>query len=480
MRILEKLEPKEVFMYFEDICSIPHGSGNTQEISDYCVNFAYKHNLDVVQDSLGNIIINKPGTKGYEDHPAVILQGHLDMVCEKDDTKSSINMDKDGLELIIDDDYIHANGTTLGGDDGIAIAYTLAILASDEISHPPLVALFTIDEETGLIGAAEVDLSSIDARTMINLDSEEEGVFLTSCAGGATISAKIPIKRKNYTGKIMTIKLDGLKGGHSGTEIDKNRGNSNKIMARFLNELSKKCSFHLADIHGGLKHNAIPLMTEAVIITEENKTVSEFAQEFNSIIKNELKTSDSGVNLSICDEKEGSCQAIRKKDTLSLIRMFTVAPNGVQTMSSDIKGLVESSVNFGVLKADENYVYTEFSIRSSVHSLIDEIISRISILIEDVDGIATVSQCYPAWEYKKDSKLRDTMVNAYEDLFGSKPKVTAIHAGLETGLFSGKLEGLDCISIGPQMYDIHTSKERLSISSTQRVWKLIVETLKRL
>ncbi len=480
MNILESLTPEPVFRYFEDLCNIPHGSGNTKQISDYCADFARKHNLDFTQDKMGNLIINKPGTKGYENHPAVIIQGHIDMVCVRDDALSNIDMSKDSLKLSIDGDFIHANGTTLGGDDGIAVAYCLAILASTDIPHPPIVGLLTVDEEIGLLGAVGIDMSNVTARSMINIDSEKEGVFLTSCAGGSTVISEIPVKRENLSGKIITLRIDGLAGGHSGAEIDKMRGNSNKLMARFLNALSEKISFSLVEIKGGIKNNAIPLLTEAVIICDNSLTVSKAVDEYDRIFKSEFKTSDSNVHLSIADEKDGTISALTSDDTKNVICMLTIAPDGIQTMSADVPGLVESSLNLGVLKSNKDSIYVEFSVRSSVASLMEEIIQRVKLITEISNGKLKVCDSYPAWEYSKNSKLRDTMIQAYKDLTGKEPVVTAIHAGLECGLFAGKLPGLDCISIGPDIFDIHTSKEHLSISSTQRVWELIIETLKRL
>lgn len=480
MSILSECQPKKVFEYFEKICSIPHGSGNTKQISDYCVSFAKEHNLKYTQDKMGNVIIHKGGSKGYENHPAVILQGHLDMVCERNDAISSIDMENEGLKLDIDGDYLHACGTTLGGDDGIAIAYALAVLDSDELKHPPVVALFTVDEEIGLLGAVGVDLAEIEARTMINIDSEEEGIFLTSCAGGATSVIEIPFETSEEKSKCLCITLDGLKGGHSGAEIDKKRGNSNKLLARFLHALSKKTQFTLCEINGGLKNNAIPLMSKACICTDNTQAVKDMAVKYNKIFKSEYKTADNGVNISISEECNCNNKCMTKKDTKKIIDMLYIIPDGVQTMSADINGLVESSLNLGILKTTDSSVYAEFCVRSSVETRLDEMNEKLAIITELSSGKFTIKDQYPGWEYKKDSKLREIMIEAYKELFGNQPVVTAIHAGLECGLFSGKLEGLDCISIGPQMHDIHTYKERLSISSTERVWKLIIATLEKL
>ena len=476
--ILSNLEPKSVFNYFEQICSIPHGSRNTKQISDFCVSFAKEHNLKYSQDESNNIIIWKDGTNGYENSPSVIIQGHLDMVCEKEHD-CDIDFEKDGLSLIVDGDDIHADRTTLGGDDGIAVAFALAILDSTDIPHPPIEAVFTVDEEIGMLGAASLDCSPLKSRIMLNLDSEDEGSLLVSCAGGVSTTAHLPLTFEKTNGLTAEITISGLVGGHSGTEINKDRANSN----RTLYALSKKYDFSLVSVNGGLKDNAIPNKTTAVLILTDAGVKDAFASsvsEMNDTYKHEYAVTDPSLSATVSFSDNTSTDAMTKQSTKAFITALVNLPGGVHRMSHDIDGLVQTSLNMGILKTTENEMQASFSIRSSVSSEKFMLMDMISCLMDSLGGYITNFGEYPAWEFKKESHLRDVMSEVFEEQYGYKPIINALHAGVECGLFSEKLPGLDCVSFGPAIYDIHTAKERLSIESVLRTWKFTLEVLKRL
>ena len=460
--ILSNLEPKSVFNYFEQICSIPHGSRNTKQISDFCVSFAKEHNLKYSQDESNNIIIWKDGTNGYENSPSVIIQGHLDMVCEKEHD-CDIDFEKDGLSLIVDGDDIHADRTTLGGDDGIAVAFALAILDSTDIPHPPIEAVFTVDEEIGMLGAASLDCSPLKSRIMLNLDSEDEGSLLVSCAGGVSTTAHLPLTFEKTNGLTAEITISGLVGGHSGTEINKDRANSNRLMGRTLYALSKKYDFSLVSVNGGLKDNAIPNKTTAVLILTDAGVKDAFASsvsEMNDTYKHEYAVTDPSLSATVSFSDNTSTDAMTKQSTKAFITALVNLPGGVHRMSHDIDGLVQTSLNMGILKTTENEMQASFSIRSSVSSEKFMLMDMISCLMDSLGGYITNFGEYPAWEFKKESHLRDVMSEVFEEQYGYKPIINALHAGVECGLFSEKLPGLDCVSFGPAIYDIHTAKEK--------------------
>lgn len=480
MNVLSELQPKAVFHYFENLCSIPHGSTNTKAISDYCVAFAREHGLNYIQDEMNNVIIFKDGTAGYENSAPVIIQGHLDMVCEKT-PESAIDFTKDGLELIVEGDYIHANGTTLGGDDGIAVAYVLAILASDDIPHPPLEVVFTVDEEIGMLGAAGMDVSMLKGKMLLNIDSEDEGILLTSCAGGATAKVIVPMEYSEAELLKYEVTIHGLKGGHSGVEIDKCRANSNMLMGRLLYGLSKEMGFSINGLAGGLKDNVIPNETKVniFVLHGAGQQLEEYLQSFETILGNEYKTADPNIKVSYKADGMIKASVLDGISQTTVIFLLMNLPNGIQAMSADIPGLVETSLNLGILKVQDKFI-ASFSVRSSVSTAKAALLDKLELLAEFFDGKLEVTGDYPAWEYKKDSYLREVMVQTYKDQYGESPEIQAIHAGLECGILSGKIDNLDCISFGPNMDDIHTAKERLSISSTQRVWEYLLEVLKRL
>ncbi|QIB25954.1 aminoacyl-histidine dipeptidase [Caloranaerobacter azorensis] len=481
--ILNNLEPRAVFKYFEQISRIPRGSGNEKRISDYLVSFAKNHNLKVIQDDALNVIIKKNGTSGYENSPTVILQGHMDMVCEKD-KEVEHDFEKDPLELRVDGDFIRAAGTTLGADNGIAIAYCLAILESEDIPHPPLEVVFTTEEETGMGGASALNPSNLKGKILINIDSEEEGKLLVSCAGGVRTRIILPIVKMQVDEKLNTyrIKIKGLKGGHSGMEIDKGRGNANKLMGRVLKDIHKTIKFYLANISGGAKMNAIPREAEAVILTnsEYEQKLNEKIEYWNEILGNEFKSVDSDVNVEIEKLNDTIESVFSLETTEKVIDLLVMIPNGIQTMSMEIKGLVQSSTNLGVVVVKGNEVVFESAVRSSVRSLKYDIVSQTETVAKVIGAKFVTESDYPEWQYNPDSYIRKVFVKVYKDLYGKEPEITAIHAGLECGLFKEKLGDIDMISFGPNMYDVHTPNERLSISSTRRMWNYLLAVLKEI
>ncbi|MBR3973219.1 MAG: aminoacyl-histidine dipeptidase [Oscillospiraceae bacterium] len=475
---LAGLQPAAVFGFFEEICAIPHGSGNTKAISDYLVNFAKERNLLYVQDELNNVIIFQEGTCGYEDHEPVIIQGHMDMVCEKD-ASCPLDMAVDGLNVTHDGQYVFAKGTTLGGDDGIAVAYALAILDDTTIPHPPLEVIITVDEETGMYGAAGIDLSDIKGRVLLNIDSEEEGVFTVSCAGGATATISLPAERRAVYGPCVRLVVDGLQGGHSGVEIHMNRANANKVMGEFMSRIQAMMPLCLTSFAGGSKDNAITRSCTANVVAMgiNLERINGVAEKLQAEIREQYDEPEVTVQAFDVDALGGN--ALTTEATSKVIGLLCTAPNGVQAWSQDIEGLVQTSLNLGIAKLG-NTMNMSFSVRSSVNAEKQELLGKLKELAEFYGGEYTQLGEYPAWEYKADSRLRDVMVKTYTDMFGKAPKVLAIHAGLECGLLSEKVPGLDCVSIGPQMHDIHTSRERLNIASTERTWNFLLETLKAL
>lgn len=482
---LKGLNSYEAFKYFEEISKIPRGSGNEKAISDWLVNFAKEHNLEVIQDEALNVIIKKPGTKGYENSPTVILQGHMDMVCEKN---SDVEHDfkKDPIEIVIDGDFLKAKGTTLGGDNGIAVAFGLAILASNDIPHPPIELLITTEEETGMGGAQALDPKNLSGRILINMDSEEEGKLLVSCAGGVREKINLPIVWEPADGNMTNavVKITGLLGGHSGMEINKERGNAIKLIGRFLMDLKNSVDVKIASINGGAQNNAIPREANAVILFEDKdkSVVLDKISQWDAIFKNELNGIDPNVSLTIEEIATNKAKKVFSKDTATkAINMIVLIPNGIKTMSMSIPGLVQSSTNIGVITTtDENLVF-DSAIRSSVKTLKKAICDE-GIALSDFAGASIeFTADYPEWQYNPNSKIREVFQNVYKNMFGKMPEISAIHAGLECGLFSDKFNGnIDLISFGPNLYDVHTPNEHLSISSVERMWNYLTAVLKEL
>lgn len=477
-RKLQGLEPESVFRYFEEICAIPHGSRNTKAISDYLVSFAKAHGLRYRQDESNNVVIFAPGTCGLEDHESVILQGHMDMVCEKD-AGCPLDMAVDGLDVTHDGCCIFAKGTTLGGDDGIAVAYALAILDDNTIAHPPLEVIITVDEEIGMLGAAAMDLADVKGRTMLNLDSEDEGIFTVSCAGGATCTVSLNAERKAVYGPCVRLSVEGLRGGHSGAEIHKNRANANKVMGDFLGRIQKLMPLCLTSFSGGSKDNAISRACQATVVAMGIglERINDIAAQLQQEVRETYDEPEALVQAFDVDALGGN--ALTTAATADVISLLCAAPNGVQAYCPDMPELVQTSLNLGIAKLGDRFTAT-FSVRSSVNAEKEGLITKLKELADFYNGTYSQSGTYPAWEFKKDSRLRDVMVPIYTRMFGKEPKVLAIHAGLECGLLGDKLPGLDCVSIGPQMHDIHTSREKLEIASTKRTWDFLLEVLKAL
>ena len=481
MRILESLEPAKVFYFFEELCQIPHGSGNVGAISDYLKNFAEERNLVVYQDHIKNIVIIKDASEGYEAEPAVIIQGHMDMVAVHK-PELDIDMTKEPLNLKVEGDFVYAEGTSLGGDDGIAVAYALAILDDNSIKHPRLEVVITVDEETGMDGAREIDLSMLKGSRLLNLDSEEEGIFLTSCAGGARVDCRLQPEFTEMSGVEYELLIGGLAGGHSGVEIHKERGNSNKLAGRLLWHLYlEEVQVGLISAQGGLADNAIPRETKVCMLVapEQQESFKAAVTAFEQEVKTELATKDPGFCIMV---KE--CGAVEKKviadNALAVTSAFLNSlPNGVQAMSADIDGLVETSLNLGILSINEAGVSASFSVRSSVESSKKALIEKLMSVVVLAGGEAEVEGDYPGWSYRVNSPLREKMLTLYKEMYGAEPKVEAIHAGLECGLLASKIEDLDCVSFGPNMFNIHTTEEKLSISSTKRVWDYLIALLER-
>ena len=475
---LAGLEPANVFGYFEKICSIPHGSRNTGLIADYLVEFATEHDIAYIRDEHNNVIFFQEGTCGMEDHEPVILQGHSDMVCEKD-ADCTIDMATEGLDVTHDGKFVYARGTTLGGDDGIALAYAMAVLADKSIPHPPLEVIVTVDEEIGMLGAAAIDLSKLKGRTLVNIDSEEEGVFTVSCAGGCRATIALNVERRPVYGPCIRLNVDGLQGGHSGVEIHKNRANANKVMGEFMSRIQKLMPLCLTSFSGGSKDNAIPRSCQATLVAMgiNLERINDIAAELQAEIREKYAEPEATVQAFDVDALGGN--SLTTESTAKVISLLCAVPNGVQTMSQDIPGLVQTSLNLGIAKLGDRFSMT-LATRSSVNAEKDELVDKLRKLADMYEGGFSTMGDYPAWEYKKDSRLRDTMVKLYVEMFGKEPEVVAIHAGLECGLLSEKLPGLDCVSIGPQMHDIHTSREKLDIASTERTWKYLLEVLKNL
>ncbi len=478
MAVLEGLNPERVFYYFEEICRIPHGSGDTKGISDYLTEFAKSHGLRYVQDEWNNVVIYKSAFPGYEQAPTVILQGHMDMVCEKE-AGVEHDFQEDPLKLKIEEGYVCAEGTTLGGDDGIAVAYALALLEAREIPHPPLEVVLTVDEEIGLLGADCLDASVLVGKYLINLDSEEEGVLLTGCAGGMCGISTIPMKYRNTEGLIYEVKIQGLLGGHSGSEIDKNRGNANILMGRLLYGLKKKIPYELASLQGGQKDNVIPreCSCEIVIQPEDREELHDFLQRLQEDLRKEYSGSDEGVLVSCQFQEEAEAGVLHPVSREKVIFYLMNMPNGVQKMSGNIPGLVETSVNLGTLNLEDEVLYGVASIRSCANSAKEAVAEQVEYLTEFLGGDFERQGIYPAWEYKENSALRSLMADIYRNMYQRDPVIQAIHAGLECGLFYEKIPGLDCVSIGPDILDIHTPQEKLDIASTERVWNYLLNVL---
>ena len=479
MNPLQNTEPKEVFKWFYEISQVPRGSGNERAISDFLVKFAKDRNLEVHQDKAMNVIIKKPGTAGYEKSPTVIIQGHMDMVCEKD-ASSNHDFLKDPIKFVVKGEMLYADKTTLGGDDGIAVAYALTVLDSKDIPHPPLEVLITTEEETGMGGAMALTDEHLQGTRLLNIDSEEEGVFLVSCAGGANIHVFFDIKKEAAKGKFLKITVGGLLGGHSGIEINKQRANSIKLLGRILYNIKQNEKINIVEISGGSKHNAIAKDAHAVIAAENTEAVLKIVEKMTADFKGEYRAVDKLLTVTANETQNPSGQMFTKELTLNLIDFMASIPNGVQYMSMEIHGLVQTSLNNGVLEEIDGKIKFTTSVRSSVKSALDEIVDILRIQAERCGAEFSKVSEYPAWEYSPDSPVRDAAVNVYKKLNNKEPLITAIHAGLECGLLKKTLPKVDAISFGPNLYDVHTPNEHMEIASVERVWKFLLAYLAEL
>ena len=479
MSVLNGYEPAKVLGFFEEICQIPHGSGNTKQLSDWLVDFAKARNLEHYQDELNNVIIIKEASAGYEESEPVILQGHIDMVCNQEDSCTK-DMATEGLDLAVDGDLLYAEGTTLGGDDGIAAAFMLAMLDDDSLAHPRVEAVLTTEEETGLYGAEAIDVSPLKGKRFINIDSEDEGIVTVGCAGGVTGIGSIPFGREAFDGQAFEVKIFGLRGGHSGTDIIFGQENAAKVLGRLLYELQEEAGARIVSLEGGVADNVIPTSASALIVVPSVSAAkahevfdackATFAHEFKVDPDFDMTLSETDCALDPMDAD--SCQKV--------LAYLIGTPNGIEKMTHGIDKLPQPSLSLGVLRTLDDAVEYVFCIRSAVDSECEMLARRLECQIKPLGGTLRREGPYPGWEYQADSPLRDLICEVYKEQTGKDMIVEAIHAGLECGYFSGKMPGLDCVSIGPDVNDVHTPNETLSISSTQRTWELVKEVVARM
>ena len=482
MGVLDQLSPRGVFTAFEEISAIPRGSGNEKNISRFIAETGKNLGLDVYEDKAYNVIIKKPATPGKEGLAPVILQGHMDMVCEKEPGKD-FDFKKDPIQLIVDGDYLRADGTTLGADDGIAVAMMLALLKEGGIEHPPLELVFTADEEAGMGGAMALKTAHLTGRRLINLDSEEEGHLLSCCAGGMKTVTRLPILwREARLGYVwLSFEISGLMGGHSGSDIHLQRANAHQLMGRLLTRLLAETDFWVAQIHGGNMDNAIARSCRLVgcVALDQAEKAQQLGEAWLAEMRQEYGQTEPDMTLTIQETVEGE-QVFDQDTAKKAAALLLLTPYGVQTMSLSMPGLVESSNNIGIIRTGEDALAVTCAARSGMESRKRLLSDRLRALAHVLGASYSEHGDYPAWEFSAQSPLRQTMVDCYEKLFGQAPQVDAIHAGLECGLFAKKIPGIDMVSIGPDMLDVHTTKERLSIASVERTWRYLLEILKTL
>lgn len=476
MEKLSHVEPKQVFHFFEEICAIPHGSGNMNAISEYCVHFAERRGLCFLRDAANNVVIYKNGTPGFENAEPVILQGHLDMVCQKT-ADTDIDFETDGIDIVVDGDFIRARGTTLGADNGIAVAMILAILDSDSLAHPPLEAVFTTDEEIGMIGAGRFDTSVLKGRRMINLDAEEGDMLTVSCAGGSDMKLTLPVRKTTVRGTEIHFEICGLKGGHSGVEIDKGRVNANLLAGRLLSEAAKTTAFDIIAVNGGSKANAIPFCFDAHLITEDGERFARRMNECFESVKKEIGEREETCSIAVTAGRTGDFEAFDAASRDTLLYLLLLTPDGIVNMSAEIEGLVETSLNLGVLATENDHVRLQYALRSNKASALAFLEDRMRAFASRSGCTAELSGRYLPWEYKADSALQRLYAACCEEDCGCSPHVTAIHAGLECAVFAAKMEDLDCIAVGPDMFGVHTVHEALSIPSTKAIFERICKLL---
>ena len=475
-----KPDASRVFHYFREISAIPRGSHHTKAISDHLVEFAKEKGLEYAQDEANNVIIANKASEGCENAEPIALQGHIDMVLASEPDKE-IDMLTEPVTIIEDGDWMRADGTTLGADNGIAVAMMLAALEDETLQHPYLECIFTSDEEVGLIGATSIDLSVLKSRRLLNLDSESEGVFCAGCAGGAEVVCRMPIKWKSRAGKVLKLKVAGLRGGHSGAEIHIGSANANVLMARMLLGLYEEFPFRLISMSGGDADNAIPTNSAASILLDKNADEEKVEALFRGIAEEmelEYKVTDPDMTWSTGWQETDSVKAASKKNTAVLIGYLVSLPNGITHMSPVIREMPQTSLNMGIVRTSKDGLKLEFMVRSSVNSQTSYLCDRLVCITKGFGGNPEIRSSYPAWEYRNDSPFRDLAVKTYTELTGQEPGVEIIHAGLECGILAGKVEGLDCISAGPDLENVHTVRERMRISSVENVWAFVLELLR--
>lgn len=480
-QMLKGLKPLNVFEYFEALTRIPRESGNEEAVAKYLESFGKELGLKTIRDKMNNVIISKPGTSGYESAKRVILQGHTDMVCVKKDDLD-FDFEKDPIPIYVDGDFIRTRGTTLGADNGIAVAMAMAVLSSKDLAHPPITALFTTSEETGMDGVMGLNSEDVEGDILINLDSEEEGVLLASCAGGVNNITELPIEwTDNAYDAAFSLVIHGLNGGHSGIEIHKNRANAIKLLGRTMSIMRGHFPFSVFEVDGGEKMNAIAKRATIKFVLSNADVIlmEELIPTIETTFKSEFELSDPGISISL-EEIDVPNKIFTNKTTLSLEVLLRLTPFGVRSMSAGIPGLVESSNNLGVLEQKETHVKLTNAIRSSVKSLKQALNEEMTLISEMIGGRNYLASDYPEWPFKVDSPTRELMQEVYRTMYGKELKVDAIHAGLECGFLKEKVGDIDMISMGPDLFDVHTPNEHISISSTERVYAFLCEVLKNL
>ncbi|MBQ8208919.1 MAG: aminoacyl-histidine dipeptidase [Clostridia bacterium] len=475
--IIKGYYPERVFAFFEEIAKIPRGSGNEEKIALWIGNFAKERGLFCIRDAVNNVFIRGEATKGYENEPAVLLQGHTDMVCEKN-ADVDFDFEKDPIDIYVDDKgFLRARGTTLGADNGVAVAIMLALLDGEPCEHPALECLFTVQEETGLDGAKAFDYSVVTARRMINLDSENDGEVIVGCAGGSFHKVSLPLSMIDFDGRAVRISIGGLMGGHSGENINSGRANANKLLGRALLQIGEACPLNLISIEGGSKDNAIPREASAIISVSDLSAFERIAETVRSAISCELSEDDGGFFMK-WEKTEASAKMADRESTDRICGFISSVQNGVIAMSTNISGLVEFSRNLGIISTDGDAVNFVFSSRSAIDSQLDFSASELGSLARIFGGSIEEQGRYPGWEYAKVSSLREKFFEVYRALNGCDPEANVIHAGLECGIIKSNIPDMDIISIGPGMRDIHSPDEALDLSSLERTWKIVCGLLK--
>ena len=478
MGVLAGLEPKAVFEFFEALCALPHGNRQTGPVSDYLVDFAQRRGLRYRRDEVNNVVIWKDAAPGYEDAPTLMLQGHMDMLAEKEHSCAR-DTEKEGLEIFVAGDEIGAHGTTLGADDCIGVAMALAVLDDDHLRHGPLECVFTVDEEMGMQGVRALDVSDLKAKYMINLDSLEERVFTVSCAGSTRVVSTLPVRREPFDGRVCALMVDGLVGGHSGEDIHRGRANANRLMGRALTALMEKTELRLLTVSGGAKDNTIPRDAAALIAVADVDAAKAVAKKLVTDLENEYGAVEPKIRVRLFPTRS-SFVPMDEDSTRRAATFMFCAPNGVQKMSVEVPGLVQTSLNFAQMYTEDDKLVCRFMVRSSINSQAAETAHRVMALTRALGGEATIPASYSAWQYRPHSHLREVVTDAFHTVYGTEPRIAALHASLECGILSGKMPELDSISFGPEVVNVHTPRERLLISSTWRTWALLRETLRRL